>query len=335
MTISNQEGYWRVRGFDEFPGWHRLPFKDFLVDVHGSNKMWLDEDGHMKPEQLDCERDTLVPLYVGIVDTVRSIVSTSFAMYSALVVMAHIKVAEASSELECPATVQDVRLAGSDIDDVLRALRTIAFIGYEGDGLGGYKKDTWHFWGRVLGIGCPTDDEVLSQEEAGRCRDLFQRSGIAGRQALFQEWWNYLHPGTPEPVCKLLCQALVAVQRYQALERPNAKYEPRDLVPAVCGFFRRASAGISVAKSVDVNQSNHHRLADWLLDDIEGVRDLFTGHEGVTAFGQQFLRLLEIHDLRHEVMDSILSRASDEASIRDSVDRGLPYALQQRGRRRR
>lgn len=355
-VFADEQGYWKSRNHEEFPGWawrdrlgdlHTLPFADFFEDLsssEGHKKMWLNTSGHMKTDRLSDKRDTLIPLYEGIKQTMQNVVSTGFFMYSAGIVSLHLNLAYYSRKLSCYPNVQSVvEAGGEDIRNniLTRAsgLRTIAFICYEGDGLGSYNHKVWKFWGRLLGKTAPTHPSFLSEDEVISCQVEFWEGDINTKRRLFAEWWEEVHPGYDRQVVDFLCTTFLLVKRYKQMESPwcsnDDQFDPNslfDIQAALCGFFRRSAVGLGEARAYDANTGLAYRFSDMLLDvETDRLHNLLTGSDGLTAFGEYLINLLDIHDLRNELVDRIVDRQDDSREVKE----GFSSRLSKRGLRKR
>lgn len=353
------QGYWKSRGFEENPGWHKLPFADFfenLSDPRGHKKMWLNPDGTFQKGKASFKCDSLMPLYEGILATQYHIVAPAFFWYSALVVNLHLNLAYYSKKLKCEPNLRACYEAGSDKDKAdikarAMACRAIAFIGYEGDGLGGFAEKSWLFWGR---IGGKTPDSVVIKDKSGEV--IFNKE-IANedfayfnsskrtddeKKELFYEWWTELHPGYSRAVVDKIYAAHKMVKLYQQLESPygsvSFEEDNQTHVQAVlCGFFRRSAVGIAEAKAYDSNDLDNpaNRFADMLQLGREKMEKLLTGNNGITPFGNYLLEVLDINSTRNSIVDTIVSRQSEDDNTKNSLlSEGFKTKVSKRGRAR-
>ena len=357
--FADEQGYWKSRNHNEFPGWawrdsdnklKCLPFADFFEDLSsakGHKKMWLNTNGQMLEGRLSDKRDTLIPLYEGIQQTMRSIVSTGYFMYSAGIVSLHLNLAYWSRKLQCAPTVKAVVEAApneevrKDILNRASGLRVIAFICYEGDGLGSYNHKVWKFWGRLLGKTAPTHPSFISEDEVQKCSREFRDADMPTKRRLFTEWWNDVHPGYEDGVVSFMCTTYLLAKRYGAMESPRCSKDNMfdskssfDIQAALCGFFRRSAVGLGEARTYDANEQKNpaHRLSDMLLSvDRDKLERMLTGHEGITPFGEYMLNMLDIHELRNELVDRIVSRDDDASEVKE----GFSSRVSKRGLRRR
>lgn len=358
-VMADEQGYWKARGMEEFPGWAELPFKDFFEDLStergdGHKKMWLNPDGTIKANRLSDKRESLIPLYSGIVDTQRLIVSAGFFWYSALIIQLHLILAYYSRSLDVVPTVKAVVESGNaaaaeDVKSRTIALRVAAFIVYEGDGLGGYKAENWAFYGRLFGQACPTCKSILDIDGAAQAQKEYKEADDAGKLQLFTKWWNLIHSNKStgealysNTVIKHLHTAFRMVTRYQLMESPFCpedllfdKNNSFDIQSALAGFFRRSSKGLGEAGAYDSNNTDVHRFSDMLVDDeykpLAKVNRFLTGKNGLTPFGEYIINIIEIHQLRNELVDRITERDEDSVEAKE----GFATRLSKRGRRHR
>lgn len=360
-VLADEQGYWKARGHEEFPGWAALPFADFFEDLSGPGKkgdghkkMWLTPNGGMKEGRLSDCRGSLIPLYGGIIETQRSIVSAGFFWYSALIVQLHLTLAYYSRKLDVAPTVKAVvesgnEKAAADVKCRAIALRVAAFIVYEGDGLGGYKPENWAFYGRLFGKACPTDDSILDGGQAADAAKAYKEASPEERVRMFTDWWNLVHcdkdgtPSYPDEVVRHLHTAHVLVSRYRQMESPMCPKDnlfdvtcKEDIQAALSGFFRRSAKGHAEAVAYDSNDTNVHRFSDMLVDEdgevLGKVTTYLTDNSGcLSPFGDYLVNLLEIHQLRNELVDRIVARDEESAEAKE----GFSTKLSKRGRRRR
>lgn len=353
------EGYWKARNFVDFPGWDKLPFADFFENLSesqgkGHKKMWMTPDGKMRQNRTTFECDTLLPLYDGIQQTLRTIVSNGFFMYSALVVSMHLNLAYYSKKLKCSADVMSVMEAGDDkvkkdISDRALAARICAYIIYEGDGLGGYAEKVWPLWGRLSGIACPTNDDVLCIAEATTSKLLWDGASDQERKELFYTWWMEIdcsaHKSISRSIIDKIYVAYKMVRRYQQMENPFCPEELRfnpsdrsDVQAAITGFFRRSSVGVGEARAYDANELDApaNRFCDMLNEAHAEAFGMLTGVEGkLTPFGEQLHTVLELHLRRNDLVDGIVARQEDDDQTRDENRKyGLAERVSKRGRAR-
>lgn len=353
---ADHKGYYLARGFSEKPGLAELPFADFfenLSDPKGHKKMWLNPDGTFKVGRTSFECDGLMPLYGGIVDTQQKIVSMGFFMYSALVVSLHLNLAFYSRKLDCSPDVRSVYEKAealgntkvmSDIRARALACRVAAFIIYEGDGLGGYSDKVWHLWGRLYGVECPANPEILSSEEAKACKEAWNEASDEVRKDLFKRWWGKVHPETETVVVDKLYAAYKIVKRYQTMESPNCPPDQFfdsesnfDVQAALTGFFRRSAVGMGEAKAYDANslEEQAHRFSDMLDGSIDKLKGLVKGNNGITPFGEYILNVLNLNLRRSELVDTIIERQKDDDETKkQNLAEGFRMRVSKRGRAR-
>lgn len=355
---ADHQGYWKSRGFQTNPGWHKLPFADFfenLSEPKGHKKMWLNPDGSFREGRTSFECEGLMPLYEGIVDTQQQIVSLCFFMYSASVVSLHLNLAFYSRKLKCSPDLRSCYEAGSDKvkeDLEARALasRIIAFIGYEGDGLGGFSEKVWAFYGRLTGeipegVEIKKDDKVIFNAQiAAASYEMWKESSDEVRQDLFYTWWSEIHPGYKRSVVNKIYSAYKVVKRYQAMESPTCPpdkmFDPEvqfDVQAAICGFFRRSAVGMAEARAYNPNdlEERAHRFSDMLEGCQDKLGSLLKGNEGTTPFGSYFLEVLQMHSRRNELVDGIIDRQLlNEDEKKDLVAEGFRNRVSKRGRAR-
>lgn len=353
------EGYWKARGYVDFPGWEHLPFADFFENLSesqgkGHKKMWLTPDGKMRQDRTSFECDTLMPLYDGIQQTLRTIVSNGFFMYSALVVSMHLNLAYYGKKFGCSADVLSVMEAGDakakkDIEDRALAARICAYIIYEGDGLGGYADKVWPLWGRITGKACPVTESVLNQTEATAAKAEWDKASDEERKQLFYTWWMMIdcpaHKGISRSIIEKIYVAFKTVRRYQQMENPFCPEELRfnpenksDRQAAITGFFRRAAIGVGEARAYDANELDApaNRFCDMLDDARADVTAMLTGHGGkLTPFGEQIMITLDLHLRRNDIVDTIVARQEDDENTRnENRKNGLAERVSKRGRAR-
>lgn len=356
---TSPEGYYLSRGYDSFPGWENLPFADFFENIsdndgNGHKKMWLDPTGKMKAGKTTFECDSLLPLYEGIQETLRNIVSNGFFMYSSLVVSMHLNLAYYSKKLGCSADVMSVMAAGDEtvkqaISDRALAARICAYIIYEGDGLGGYADKVWPLWGRLTGKACPCNSEVLSVKDAMNAKLEWDNSTDEQRKELFISWWYKIdsaaHKNVSRSIVEKIFVAYKQVKRYQQMENPFCReddmFDPNsstDVQAAICGFFRRSSVGMGEARCYDANELDNpaNRFCDMLLEAKADVIKKLTGQGGsLTPFGQSLLTTLELTIRRNDIVDGIVERQNDdEQTKQENRSFGLASRVSKRGRAR-
>ena len=323
------EGYFLSRNLEEFPGWAALPFKDFYECLDGSHKkMWLDIDGRMKEGRLTTKVNSMVPLYQGIGDTMRLIVSRAFFWYSASITTTHFAILDMSRKYgaapNLPALLAVADEADhSELQERVLVARIVAFLIYEGDGLGGYSDKVWAFWGRMNGIGCPTNPSILSDVEAQDCQKQWNEAKPVQRRELFVQWWQLVHPETPEHLVRRVFMLDSLVGKYQALESGAMKMEPEHLPAAICGFLRRSSQGR--------NEPTRVRLGDILAERLDDVEEFLSDCNGPSAFGRVLIGTIRIHEMHARLVDGVNAREEvDESRIRDFIADGLPTSIRQR-----
>ena len=355
---TSPEGYYKARGYAEFPGWENLPFSDFFENISdntgkGHKKMWLDPTGKMKDGKTGFECDSLVPLYDGIQETLRNIVSNGFFMYSSLVVSMHMNLAFYSKKLGCSPDVISVMAAGDakvkeNIADRALAARICAYIIYEGDGLGGYADKVWPLWGRLTGKPCPCYEEVLDVKTANLAKAQWEAANDEQRKELFISWWYMIdssaHKAVKRSIVEKIFVAYKQVKRYQQMEspfcRPDDMFNPAsttDIQSAICGFFRRSSVGMGEARCYDANELDKpaNRFCDMLMESKAEVIKKLTGHEGITPFGQSLLTTLDLTIRRNDIVDTIVERQNDdEPTKQENRQYGLASKVSKRGRAR-
>lgn len=360
---ADHQGYWKSRGYQENPGWAAkgIPFADFFENLSdsegdGHKKMWLNPDGSFKEGKTSFECEGLMPLYGGIVDTQQQIVSACFFMYSASVVSLHLNLAFYSRKLGCSPDLQSCYNAGSDkvkedLEARALACRIVAFIGYEGDGLGGFSEKVWPFYGRLFGkvpqgvVLTDQDGKVTFNEAiAKESKDKWDESTDEERQELFYQWWSEIHPGYKRAVVNKIYSAFKILKRYQMMESPNCppdmQFNPEvqfDVQAAICGFFRRSAVGLGEARAYDANEFNNpaNRFSDMLTMAQSAVERLVTGHKGVTPFGEYLLEVLDLQMRRNALVDNIVARQQDdEETKKQSLAEGFRMRVSKRGRAR-
>jgi hypothetical protein len=355
---ASEAGYWKARGFEDFPGWSKLPFADFFEDLsqttgEGHKKMWLNPDGTFKAGRLSYSCDTLMSLYNGIQLTQQRIVSAGFFIYSALIVNLHIRMANYSRKYGCEANVPAILEVANaadkkDLENRALALRISAYLIYEGDGLGGYSDPVWKLWGRIFGIACPDNPSVLSAQEAQEGNEEWKEADDEERKQLFYEWWcdiNETHAKVPQAIVNHIYVGFKLVNRYQRMESPSCPeeflFDPKstfDCQAAICGFFRRSAGGYSESKGHDSNDLTNvpNYLAESLADAEGKVRKLLTGHNGLTPFGTYIINLMELTLRRIDIVSKVVERQnSDHQAIEGMVKKGFAVRLNKRGRVRK
>jgi hypothetical protein len=355
-VFASEQGYWKARGFDTFPGWSKLPFADFFEDLSkmegtGHKKMWLNPNGTFKTGRLSYECDTLMPLYNGISETQLRIVSAGFFTYSALIVNLHLRLAHYSRKYNASPNVSDILDVAfkedcADLSDRALALRVAAYLIYEGDGLGGYSDPVWKLWGRILGMACPDNPEILSLEEALDCAEEWFYATDEERKYLFYKWWSDIdqaHAKVPQSIVSHVYVGYKLYTRYQLMESSSCPEEflfnpasSFDCKAAICGFFRRSAKGLSESKNHDVNDI--HNVPNYLSESLDEARPLvtklLTGNTGLTVFGKYIINLLDLSLRRLDLVASITSRQEDTMAG-DFVKKGFAVRLNKQGRVRR
>lgn len=327
---AGQKGYWLSRNYETNPDWNNLPFADFYENLSDNHKkMWLNLEQKLKPKVLGFEGFSLIPLYNGIIQTQKIVVGTGYFVYSALIVNLHLRLAKYSRELGVEASVVNIYNNGNqqiknDIHNRALALRIAAYIIYEGDGLGGYKDNTWLLWGRLKGIACPDNQNILDADEAAECAELYFYASKEERKQLFTIWFKEIsenHNNVPTEIIEHIFTAYNLVSRYQQMENPNIPEEYKfnhksvfDIQAAICGFFRRSSKGVMINQAYNPNDLTLELdpFASMLEDTQNTVIQLLLGNENkLTTFGEYYLKILQINLLRNELLNEIVQRQED------------------------
>ena len=355
--FSDEKGYWKARGYDEFPGWEHLPFADFFENLSsksGHKKMWLDSDGRMKPGRLSYSNESLMSLYEGIKDTQQIVVSAGFFIYSALIVNLHMRLAYYSRKLKCQPNVGSVLSKGdedaiTDITYRALALRVAAYLIYEGDGLGGYSDKVWLLWGRIYGMACPDNPEVLSLEEALECQEDWFYANDIEREMMFIEWWKEIdesHASLPEEIIHHIYVGFKLVNRYKQMESPTCppdyRFNPNstfDVQAAICGFFRRSAGGLTEARAYDISDASRqpHRFVDMLEDAKGKFLALFLTYQGgLSSFGKYLNGIQELTLRRVDLIEEVIKRQdADQLTYNQYLKDGKVTKVAKRGRIRK
>jgi hypothetical protein len=338
-SYAGPEGYWRCRGFEEFPGYEELPFWDFFEPTHepSHKKSFLDETGKMKKGVMHGEVDSLLPLYNGITRSA-TIIGNAFFMYSNAITNLQLVLNSFSKKYKVPAALPALLAVVNDTDGhILRtkalATRWIAFIGYEGGGaLGGYSAEVWSFWSRMLGMAMvePVTNkkgEVLDYvdtAEARSCQAEYYEADAGGKFKLFSEWWTMGYSSTPTHILKDLFHYWDSLQYYKALERGAVDFELEDtsrVQAAFYGFMRRAAKGRLVATAYSLEEAYGSGevvpLVDYLMlhGELNPLLDAmlkdYTG--GYSVYGAFAINLLNLNSLRSEMVAEVVEQIEAEA----------------------
>lgn len=356
-VFSDEKGYWKARGYTEFPGWEHLPFADFFENLSsksGHKKMWLNPDGSFKEGRLSYSSESLMSLYEGIKETQMRIVSAGFFTYSCLIVNLHLRLAFYSRKLGVSPDITSIlevadEEACKDLEYRALALRCAAYLIYEGDGLGGYRDKVWLLWGRIFGIACPDNPEVLPVEEAEESSDLWDSSSDTKRKELFLRWWSEIdesHNSLDPLIVGHIYTGYKLYRRYQQMENPNCReqdlFDPKstlDVQAAICGFFRRSAGGQTEAKAYDINDvmQTPHRFVDLLSVAFGKFKALVTGKEGKpTPFGSYLITLHSLTLRRVELIKGVVARQDvDQLTYDQYLREGKATRVAKRGRIRR
>ena len=132
------------------------------------------------------------------------------------------------------------------------------------------------------------------------------------------------------------------VKLYQQLESPygSVSFEEENQLhvqAVLCGFFRRSAVGIAEAKAYDSNDLDNpaNRFADMLQLNREKMEKLLTGSNGITPFGDYMLEVLDINSTRNSIVDTIVSRQSEDDNTKNSMlSEGFKTKVSKRGRAR-
>lgn len=335
---SNCLGYWISRAMVvDYPtteDWLDLPY----VEFHDNNS----EAGAKKnlTSSAICMANEnpkkFEGFYEGTLLTQRIAVAQGFFLYSAAIVNMHLAIAEASRQFGCKATYAEVLEHAKNKDGTVyknlflcnMSLEICARLHYEGKGsLGGYSPNVWLFWGRLFGIGCPTDSVLLSPEQAGTHAANYRKASKETKGILFHTWYMEAFKDEFKPNelgSKLLpsCIALIhgyyeMVQTYNSFESKRMKYKDIDkkgdedfflvLKALLAGMFRRTSKGIMESARLEYNEAEHltGALQEYLDIYVEWFKD---GTGQLTAFGATLLRACLICNKRVSLINQINKR---------------------------
>ena len=352
VLFADEQGYWKGRGYEEFPGWENLPFADFFENLSkqvGHKKMWLNPDGKFKAGRLSYSNESLMPLYNGIKETQRRIVSAGFFIYSALIVNLHMRLAYYSRLLKVRPSMKAIFEVANEeqkLDLTYRALalRVAAYLVYEGDGLGGYSDKVWLLWGRIFNIPCPDNPELLDKDELADDAQAWFFASDEERRGLFLQWWAEIdeaHAKVNPNIVNQIYTGYKLYTRYQLMESPvcplEFQFNPEstfDVQAALCGFFRRSAGGLTEAKAMDISDIHMqpHRFVDMLIKAKPKVIGLLKGHVGITPFGKYILSMVDLTDRRVEMIMEVLKRQElDQLTYNNLVKEGKVTKVAKRG----
>lgn len=309
--------------------------------------------------------------YEGTVITQSVAIATGFFLYSASEIAFHKLLASASRQLGVPAHYKSVlSAAGPDLvlELVTRnmSMEICARMFYEGAGsLGGYKPEVWLLWGRLRGIGCPTDQNLLSGDDAKDAAAAYREAPVGEKLRLFKGWFAEAygsefaampmeHAVFLEKVGDLLWSYYNSFTLYTQYERGQIKpdfisndalsVEEKTMIldAIIAGMYRRVNKGIMESGSLDYKDAQQ---LSWAMmyseggeDDVEfPISDVvtawFTDHTGnLTTFGLWFTRSITVSNIRVSLIKGINERAEhmSEAQIDQLRRNGLKTAATKR-----
>lgn len=338
MGPSSCQGYFSARGildvsFDP-ETLLKLPYHDFHDNNSSANakknllgkgfKLSMDP---RNPKEMEA-------FYKGTILTQRVTIAQGFFVYSAAIVNMYLTIALISRNLDCPATLDACLEAAKSLgheqiyNELIAcnvSLEICARLHYEGKGsLGGYDPKVWLLWGRLRGIGCPTDQDLLSDEDAIKASISYQEMTWKDSVFYFKKWYKEAYASEFTSLeSPIMDRALTLIHSYYEMVQIYAKYE-RGLVrineildienpfmqglhlrAILAGIFRRTSKGLTEGKFIEYLDANHlsssidHEDEEGEFPILERFKEWFSDNEGVlTDFGFTLLCSAEVSNAR-------------------------------------
>lgn len=337
-------GYWQSRGIivPSMKDVLKVPFHDFLESnsVQGKKKNLLYVPNHSSP----FIPSSMAHIYKGVTLTQRVTIAMGFFLYSASVFNMHMLIAQASKTLEVPAVFSSVvstdSKEGANLLMANIVMEVCARMLYEGAGsLGGYSENVWLLWGKLRGIACPTNDSVLTLEEAKEWADYYRSSDLVERKLLFVTWFKdayekeFSHKALLDLVASNIWYLYERYQTYMQYERGMLKmgalekaasegdewwYE--DMVSILTGAFRRLSKGVNQSAGSTFEKSTQLvKVLDLTVGDVSltdlFISSVFSDYQGnLTTFARWLSNSLELAFIRVEITEDMIEER--EAAIR-------------------
>jgi hypothetical protein len=329
QLLSNfklDNSYEEVRGNPK-----ELPFEDFWNLSKMEKKVVLDRLGETKPE--------LASLHDGIIKTQRHCIPFGYFVFSALLCLEHIILAQKARINKCEPDRNAHIAAGVDtsaLDGIILAKELAARICYEGEGaLGGTSPRMWSFYGKLFGVG---HEPVISDVEAASYRTEYVFADKATKAQLFWEWWNEVHYNLRQTrnTVDWLHYGFRMVSRYKQLENPMnmTPFNEKDLFDwyaVIAGFSRRAAKGVGEGNAYAADDQSVERLYTYLWDyNLNKVQttvtSMFEMSDGtLSGFGAKLVRNVPLYVEREKTVNLIVSRREE------NEDDGLPTEVAKKG----
>jgi hypothetical protein len=321
---GDSEGYWQARGFatPSSDTLMQVPYHDFHENGSkvGSKKNLLTVKNSCVTAVDEMENS-----YAGVLLTQGKAIPNGFFMYSCALMHNYFTMCKLAKMLHCEpekqVIIDKINSLGLSEEQSWELMSTVYKSSvaleictrtfYEGSGaLGGYKDKVWLLWGRLSGIGCPTNQKMLSDEQAiSDCISYYEGSYEA-RLVMFSTWFMEAYSGEFEEAklmkdlgvelvhmsISVLFECWEWIKCYKAYEIGKEGFDfsdpEMDLEEATfyvkalsAGNFRRLSKGITEGSFSDYTDAQHlsRAMSDPVFEAI--LENLLSGPNGLCNFG--------------------------------------------------